>query len=104
MKIKKLAMIATILVIGAMSIPTASAVMVESAEKIAVLTEIRLTFDEAMEDPGLVEAMYEQLDISLLASSVTKKNWYVASVEYDDAKYRIRGSYNEWMEFFYKRN
>ena len=63
---------------------------------------IKISLDEALAMPGLVEAMYEQLDESMLENE--KGGEVVFKVVYKDILFLIIGNYEEWLKFFYLEN
>jgi len=59
---------------------------------------VKLTINKAMQNPGLVEAMYEQVDKDDVLNC---KCWYyVADVTYNGNIYRITGTRHLWIRFF----
>jgi len=62
---------------------------------------IKITLEEAMTDPGLVCAMYQQLTPALLKAE--KTGLYIGIVKYKFIRYEIRGTRGEWEVFFHNR-
>jgi hypothetical protein len=58
---------------------------------------ISLTFSQAMQYPGLVLAMYEQLSPRFLQ---IQQLVYTEQVVYQDHVVRVTGSYTQWALFF----
>jgi hypothetical protein len=58
---------------------------------------ITLTFEKAVHNPGLLLAMHQQLDKSILNCSQLV---ITGEVVYQGTLYRITGSYNQWFMFF----
>ena len=54
---------------------------------------------DAMIYPGLVTAMYQQLDNDFLDSG-TNQQLYTVIVEYQGYNFRITGTYSQWFWFF----
>jgi len=61
---------------------------------------IKISLDEALAMPGLVEAMYEQLDESMLDGEPGEV--VVLKVEYKDVVFLIIGKREAWLSFFEK--
>jgi hypothetical protein len=58
---------------------------------------INCTFEKALSDPGLVAAMYAQLNPGFLKD---EQPIYVVRVSYAGNTYAIRGTYEQWVHFF----
>jgi hypothetical protein len=58
---------------------------------------VSITFDRAVKNPGLVMAIYQQVDTRFLN---TIEQLYVVEVVYNGALYRILGSRQSWIRFF----
>ncbi|HNQ83022.1 MAG TPA: hypothetical protein PLW31_08505 [Bacteroidales bacterium] len=63
------------------------------------LKVVNVSFEKAIQCPGLVKAMYEQIDKEELLSNGTL-NKYVAEVTYSGTLYRITGTRAQWIWFF----
>jgi len=61
---------------------------------------INMTFDRAVKIPGLVTAIYEQVDPIFLNKI---EELYVVEVVYNGAIYHILGSRLDWINFFRPR-
>jgi len=61
---------------------------------------VSMTFDRAVKIPGLVTAIYEQVDPIFLNKI---EQLYVVEVVYNGAIYRILGSRMNWISFFRPR-
>ncbi len=62
------------------------------------LTE-RVTLRKAIADPGLCQAIYQQVDATALLA-VDKVGMYTVTVKYRRVVYVIYGKYWEWKDFF----
>ena len=93
MKALKLVLIAAILTLGMTSVPAHS-----SPKNIKV---IDISLAQAVTEPGLVNLMYDQLNMSSL--KVDKHGNYSAIVKYGNVLYRISGTYRAWKRFFDNR-
>ncbi len=62
---------------------------------------IKITLDEALTDPGLVIAMYQQLTPAMLKAE--QPGLYIATVKYKFIKFEIRGTRDGWILFFRNR-
>lgn len=93
MKTLKLVLIAAILAFGMTSLPAHS-----EAKSIKV---INLSLEKALQEPGLVAAMYQQLTMASL--TLDKNGNYSAIVTYTHSVYRISGPYKVWVRFFTSR-
>ncbi|MEA3479362.1 MAG: hypothetical protein U9R60_14330 [Bacteroidota bacterium] len=60
---------------------------------------INLTFEQAMKNPGLVAAMYEQLHNDFLGGN-SNQQLYTVTVVYMNYNFRITGTYTQWFLFF----
>jgi hypothetical protein len=60
---------------------------------------IKISLKIALHDPGLVRAMYEQLNQDFLNGNQELQVYSVA-VKYRGSRYVIYGSYQEWINFF----
>jgi hypothetical protein len=90
MKALKLVLIAALLTLGFTSTPA------HSHNKAIKVVDITLA--QAVTEPGLVNAMYEQLDMSVL--KVDKNGKYSAIVNYGNTFYRVTGERKAWLRFF----
>ena len=66
--------------------------------KIKPIKAVSLTMEKAAQIPGLVAAMYAQLDRDDFLNN--PQQYYVARVFYKSAIYRISGTYDQWYRFF----
>jgi hypothetical protein len=89
MKTVKLVMIASLL--------TFTAVNVTKADHPIDLRVINISFEEAIQNPGLVVAMHMQLNSNMLDRDQTV---YTFNVMYDYTVYRITGTLRQWQIFF----
>jgi hypothetical protein len=90
MKTLKVVLIAAILAFGMTSLQA------HSTNK--SLKIINLSLTAAVQEPGLVNAMYTQLNMSFL--KVEKPGFYTAIVKYNRNIYRIYGPRKAWVRFF----
>jgi hypothetical protein len=93
MKALKLVLIAALLTLGFTSTPA------HSHNKAIKVVDITLA--QAVTEPGLVDAMYDQLDMSLL--KVDKNGNYSGIVNYGNTFYRVTGELKSWVRFFKSR-
>lgn len=61
---------------------------------------VNITFSNAVQKPGLVVAMYRQLDPSFLNDP---QPLYIVEVTYNKCLYRILGSRQNFLSFFSKK-
>jgi len=59
---------------------------------------VNLTIEKAIQNPGLVVAMYQQLDAEDFING--NQLTYVAEVTYNENIYRISGTREQWIRFF----
>jgi hypothetical protein len=59
---------------------------------------VTLTLEKAVKIPGLVVAMYAQIDKDELLNG--NQSTYVAEVVYQGTLYQIRGTLAQWIRFF----
>lgn len=67
------------------------------AKKVVSARIVKITFEKAIQNPGLLSAMNAQLDKSLISED---KPVYVARVCYAHRLYLISGSQDQWKRFF----
>ena len=89
MKTVKLVMIATLL--------TFTAVSIANAGSTGKMNDINISFEKAIQNPGLVVAMHQQLNGDFLSSD---KTVYNVNVVYQNIIFRITGSRAQWEIFF----
>ena len=92
MKTFKIAIIAAFLAFSLMSMANQEAFMTKKSKII-----IEVTIQQALGDPGLVAAMYQQLNPDFLGSN---QQSYTLSVDYLQYTFRISGTHAEWKLFF----
>jgi ribulose 1,5-bisphosphate synthetase/thiazole synthase len=92
MKTLKLVMIAALLTTALVSNATTDGTKIRSAKKV-----VDMTFDQAMKVPGLVIAMYEQLNNGFLLNI---QPIYTVTVDYQKYVVRITGTQEQWVWFF----
>ena len=59
---------------------------------------VKISLVKALEEPGLVNAMREQLSLAFI--KVEPNGLYVATVYYNRVIYKIYGTRGEWVKFF----
>jgi hypothetical protein len=94
MKTIKLVMIATLLTFTAVGIANADGFK----SKPITTRVVNISFEKAVQIPGLVAAMNQQLNVQMLESH-PGKTW-TASVIYKNVDYRITGTREQWELFF----
>jgi hypothetical protein len=94
MKTLKLALVATLVAFAMVSVASADGFR----SKPKPIRVVNLTIEKAMSIPGLVAAMYAQLDKDDILDNPTPT--LVAEVTYNGALYRISGSLAQWALFF----
>ena len=94
MKTLKFALIAAIVACTMVSLASADGFH----EKPKLVRVVNLTLEKAMQNPGLVAAMYAQIDKSEILNSPARV--YTAEVTYQGTIYRITGSIDKWVRFF----
>jgi hypothetical protein len=92
MKTLKLTILATILAFAMVSVANADGFKTRPAQKV-----INITLLQAIQNPGLVSAMYQQIDPNSLN---TGQETYTFVVVYQGYNYRITGTHDQWMIFF----
>ena len=58
---------------------------------------VNISFEKAIHNPGLLIAMHQQLDKSILNNNQLV---YTCEVTYGSTLYRITGTYGQWFRFF----
>ena len=94
MKSLKLVLIATIVSVAMMS-------FAERPTQPPKENVIKITLEQALTDPGLVCAMYQQLTPALL--QIEQPGYYVGTVRYRCKKILVVGTREAWVEFFRNR-
>ena len=61
---------------------------------------ICITINTAMQFHGLVNAMYNQVNPSILEG---EQQYYIVSVKYNHTVYIVSGSLSQWQRFFQKK-
>ncbi len=93
MKTLKLFLVATILTCSVVNLAYADGIIKEKPKKVC-----NIVFAKAVQDPNLVLAMKAQLNPGFLELS---KPLYLVEVRYNGAIYRILGSRQQWVSFFW---
>lgn len=94
MKTMKLAMVAILIACTTVCLASADGIKAKPKKVIPI------TFVKALQNPGLVIAMYEQLDPGLLNNN---QHFYTFDVTYEGNIYRITGTYDQWYLFFHPK-
>lgn len=96
MKTLKLALVATLVAFAMVSVSNAD----DFKSKPKFAQRISMTIEQAVQDHGLVSAMYAQLNPAdvLYFPSLP----YFGEVKYNGAIYRISGTRTQWIRFFKK--
>jgi len=94
MKTLKFAMIAALIACTMVSLANADGFK----SKPKPIKVVNLTFEKAMSIPGLVAAMYAQLDKDDFLNN--PQHTYIAEVTYNGTLYRISGTLAQWIRFF----
>jgi hypothetical protein len=92
MKTLKFAMIAALVACTMVSLASAEGF------KIKPKKALNLTYEKAIQNPGLVAAMYQQLDAEDFVNNT--QHYLVAEVIYNETLYRITGTLGQWIRFF----
>ena len=101
MKTSKLLLIAGIIIMGLMSMTISHRVNAAAIEKPNPELKVAyLQFDQAVQNSGILRAMYEQLDNMHMTH-----NWpyYTEQISYMGTKVYITGNYEQWYFFFKDR-
>jgi len=94
MKTLKLALVAALVAFAMVTV--ASADGFKSKPKFTKM--VNLTIEKAVQDPGLVAAMYAQLSEDDILNFALPP--YIFDVKYNGALYRISGTRAQWIRFF----
>jgi hypothetical protein len=94
MKALKLALVATFVAFAMVTVANADGFK----SKPKPIKVVNLTLEKAMTIPGLVAAMYAQIDKDELLNGT--QHIYVAEVTYNGTLYRINGTLLQWIRFF----
>ena len=94
MKTLKFALIATLVAFTMVSLANADGFK----SKPKPIKIVNLAFEKAMTSPGLVLAMYAQLDKDDFLNSL--QHIYVAKVSFQGTMYQITGTRTQWVRFF----
>jgi hypothetical protein len=92
MKALRIAMIATLVAFALATVANTDGWGTKPAKKI-----VNMTFQQAIQMPELVTAMYQQLDKELIKDELPV---YTLTVELKNFTVRISGSYEQWNSFF----
>jgi len=96
MKTLKIALFATFVAFAMVSVSHAD----EFKSKPRFVQKISMTIEQAVQDPGLVAAMYAQLNPADVLHFPSLP--YYGEVKYNGAIYRITGTRTQWIRFFKK--
>lgn len=92
MKTSKILTLATIVAFVMLSFSTTTQVEASHSK-----TVVNISFADAIQDAGLVVAMYTQLNPGFLN---VNQAYYTQSVYYQGVDFRITGTYSQWKTFF----
>src|SRR5210317_676972 len=98
MKTRKPVMIAGILAIVVMSFSISQMVNATEDPRQKIEKKVaHLTFDEAIQNPGILKAMYEQVE-----NNIIPQHWpyYTARIQYRSVSIFVQGSLQQWNYFF----
>jgi hypothetical protein len=95
MKTLKLTLIATVVALAFATVASADGI----TEKPKALKVVNISFAKAMSMPGLVTAMYAQINSDELLTG-GGQYVFVAQVTYNGIIYRITGTLLQWIRFF----
>jgi hypothetical protein len=101
MKTSKLVVFASILAITVLSLSISQNVNAKEFPKNGSTDRVsHMAFDQAIQNSGILQAMYEQLD-----DSVLQDNWpyYTAHIIYMRSDIYIQGSHEQWYFFLKDR-
>jgi hypothetical protein len=96
MKTLKLVLIAAMLVFSAAGVANAEGFKSKPITSVASKV-VKLTLAKAIENPGLVGAILQQINPQVILSSGGKS--YTLQVVYQGVTYQISGTYQEWILF-----
>lgn len=91
MKTSRIAMIAALVACTLVSLANADGINAKPKNI------VYCTFEKAIHTPGLLVAMYQQLDDEVLSK---EQPTYTLSVNYDGTLYKITGTRGQWLVFF----
>ncbi|MCU0371225.1 MAG: hypothetical protein MUC31_07410 [Bacteroidales bacterium] len=94
MKSLKIVLVATLVAFAMVTVANADGFK----NKPKFTKRVTLTIEKAMQDPGLVAAMYDQLDVNDVTHFAMPP--YIFEVKYNGAHYLISGSLGQWIQFF----
>jgi hypothetical protein len=92
MKTLRIAMIATFVALAMVSLANTDGFTTKPNKKV-----VNLTFAQAIQIPGLVAAMYQQVSPEMLKHNA---HTYTVDVVYNGYICRITGTYDQWTLFF----
>ena len=93
MKTLKISLVAVVLSFLVVSVASAGiSKPVNDSKKVVYLTLI-----QAIQDPSLVKAMYQQLNVGFLS---VQRLVYSQSISFQGYSYVISGTYDQWATFF----
>jgi hypothetical protein len=94
MKTLKFALIAALVACTMVSLSYADGLK----EKPKPLKVVNLSLEKAIHVPGLIVAMYAQINEDELLKNI--QHMYVAEVTFQNTLYRISGTFGQWARFF----
>ena len=87
----------TITIVVALLAFTMSSLESESKDIKGSKKIVPITIQRAVQIPGLVIAMYQQLNPAVLKNN---QHFYILKVKYELNIYEISGTYDQWVRFF----
>ena len=98
MKTKRIVMLASFLAIAVLSVSISQVANAAEDKRDKTARKVaHMTFDEAEQNPGILQAMYQQIEDDVLPN-----NWpdYTARILYKGVNIYVQGSYAQWFKFF----
>jgi len=97
MKTTKLILVATLMAIASFSFAQTRSIATRIEVQAIPQHSLCITLSAAMHIPGLVSAMYAQVNTSFLAGD---QQIYTVTVKYNKNVYHVSGSRDQWLRFF----
>jgi hypothetical protein len=94
MKTLKIALVAMFVALTMVNMTYADGIKEKPKFKVVV----NLNMDVAIQNSGLVRAMYQQVCMQDVLDA--HQHVYIATVIYQGKTYRIKGTFDQWMRFF----
>lgn len=99
MKTSKLLTIVSVATIAVMSLSITSGVIAKQIlkEQKVIQKSSHMNFEQAVQNPGILKAMYEQIENNFMPPL---EHFYIAQVSYRGSKLYIAGTFEQWYFFF----